>query len=95
MRVTYDEENGYDIDQEMSIENILKEHGLEHAHGRRAPIGKECNKPPEGNEEMLPVAEPVGTVTVRKLQILEESLLWVAQYHTLFSRRTHEPIMSD
>lgn len=43
MRVTYDENEGYELDQEVTIEDLLKEHGMEFAHGVRVPVGKECN----------------------------------------------------
>ena len=38
MRINYDDENGYEIDQEVKIVDTLKELGMENARGTRTPI---------------------------------------------------------
>ncbi|KAG2944564.1 hypothetical protein PC117_g9023 [Phytophthora cactorum] len=48
IHVTYDEDEGYHLDQEMTIADLLKEHGMEFAHSVRAPIGEECPRPDIG-----------------------------------------------
>ncbi|POM72769.1 mitochondrial protein [Phytophthora palmivora] len=55
MRVSYREEEGYNLDQEVAILGMLKEHGMEFAHGVRTPIGAECNKRQEAGDVKLPV----------------------------------------
>ncbi|KAG2762053.1 hypothetical protein PC129_g918 [Phytophthora cactorum] len=103
MRITYDDVNGYDIDQQVTIEDMLKNHGMEHAHGIRGAIDEECSENQEGEQEMLPVKGVAETVTIRKFQSLVGSLLWVARctrpditfaVHKA-SRETHAPTTSD
>ncbi|KAG3117247.1 hypothetical protein PI125_g3961 [Phytophthora idaei] len=103
MRITYDDVNGYDIDQQVTIEDMLKDHGMEHAHVVRGPIDEECSENQEGEQEMLPVKDVAETVTIRKFQSLVGSLLWVARctrpditfaVHKA-SRDTHAPTASD
>ncbi|KAG3233082.1 hypothetical protein PI124_g21839 [Phytophthora idaei] len=79
MRITYGEVEGYDLDQEVTIEELLKDHGMEYANGVRVPIGEECNEREDGEQEMLPVVGADGVVTVRSVQSLVGSLLWIAR----------------
>ncbi|GMF48934.1 unnamed protein product [Phytophthora fragariaefolia] len=44
MRILYDDLGGYSLDQEVMITDLLKEHGMEHAHGVRTPIGEDSNE---------------------------------------------------
>lgn len=44
MRTSYAPENKYDIDQEETIREILKDIGLEKARGVRTPIGEVVNE---------------------------------------------------
>jgi hypothetical protein len=103
MRVSYDEDEGYDFDQELAIEEMLREHGMASAHGVRTPIGADSNEVDMASEELLPTSGSDNVVTVRKFQSLVGSLMWVARctrpdiafaVHKA-SRRTHNPTMSD
>ncbi|OWZ07207.1 putative mitochondrial protein [Phytophthora megakarya] len=103
MRVKYDDETGYDLDQETTIQELLKVHGLEKAHGVRTPIGVECNEAQDPGCEKLPVSGGDTVPTIRKFQSLVGSLLWVARctrpdiafaVHKA-SRRTHAPTAHD
>ncbi|KAG3241328.1 hypothetical protein PI124_g13808 [Phytophthora idaei] len=63
IHVTYDEDEGYHPDQEMTIANLLKEHGMEFAHSVRAPIGEEWGRVAsscrlQGCEHRVEVAVP-------------------------------------
>ncbi|GMF42843.1 unnamed protein product [Phytophthora fragariaefolia] len=103
MRVSYTEDEGYDLDQELAIEEILREHGMASVHSVRNPIGAESNKIDVASDELLPTSGGDGVVTVRMFQSLVGSLLWVARctrpdiayvVHKA-SRRTHRPTMFD
>ncbi|KAE9289670.1 hypothetical protein PF008_g25829 [Phytophthora fragariae] len=103
MRVSYDEDEGYDLDHELTIEEMLREHGMASVHSVRTPIGAESNEIDEASDELLPTSEGDGVVTVRKFQSLMGSLMWVERctrpdiayaVHKA-SRRTHSPTMSD
>lgn len=54
MRISYAAEMDYDIDQELTIVDMLKELGLENAHGTRIPIDDTTNDVVE-NDVMLPI----------------------------------------
>ncbi|OWZ08788.1 hypothetical protein PHMEG_00018621 [Phytophthora megakarya] len=41
MRIEYSDDNGYDLDQKMSIYELLQAYGLEKAHVVRVPIGED------------------------------------------------------
>uniref|UniRef100_A0AAV1TI21 Uncharacterized protein n=1 Tax=Peronospora matthiolae TaxID=2874970 RepID=A0AAV1TI21_9STRA len=43
LRIELDESKGYIQKQQVTIELLLKEFGLESANGRRTPIGDICN----------------------------------------------------
>ncbi|KAE9261798.1 hypothetical protein PR003_g33793, partial [Phytophthora rubi] len=103
MRVSYNEDEGYDLDQELAIEEMLREHGMASVHSVRTPIVAESNEIDEASDELLPTSGGDGVVTVRKFQPLVGSLMWVARctrpdiayaVHKA-SRRTHSPTMSD
>ncbi|KAE9286282.1 hypothetical protein PF008_g26702 [Phytophthora fragariae] len=103
MRVSYNEDEGYDLDQELAIKEMLREHGMASAHSVRTPIGAESNEIDEASDELLPTSGGDGVVTVRKFQSLVGSLICMARctrpdiayaVHKP-SRRTHSPTMSD
>ncbi|KAG3156636.1 hypothetical protein PC128_g21833 [Phytophthora cactorum] len=103
MRVNYDDVNGYRLDQELKIMDMLKEFGMEMAHSVRTPIGEEWSGESESNAELLPAAGSGETPTITKFQSLVGSLLWVARctrpdiafaVHKA-SRRTHCPTIAD
>ncbi|KAG6612643.1 Integrase catalytic core protein [Phytophthora cinnamomi] len=77
MRVNYDEDAGYDLDQEITISAMLGEHGMELAHGVRASIGHEWNEEQEESAARLPADGSDGVITVTKSRSLV-GLLWVA-----------------
>lgn len=52
--IHYDDELGYDIDQELTIVGMLKEMGLENAHATRIPLGDTTNGVVE-NDVMLSI----------------------------------------
>ncbi|GMF44886.1 unnamed protein product [Phytophthora fragariaefolia] len=62
MRVTYNEDEGYDFDQELAIEEMLREHGMESAHSVRTPIGAESNEIDEASDQLLPTSGGDGAV---------------------------------
>jgi hypothetical protein len=103
MRVSYDEDEGYDFDQELTIEEMLHEHGMASVRSVRTPIGAESNEVDVTPEELLPTSGGDGVVTVRQFLSLVGSLMWVARctrpdiafaVHKA-SRCTHSPTMSD
>ncbi|OWZ22783.1 putative mitochondrial protein [Phytophthora megakarya] len=103
MRVVYDEECGYDLDQEAAIVEILCDHGMEFAHGVRTPNGAEWSELQGAEDEVLPLAGGGNAVTVRKFQSLMGSLMWFARctrpdvafaVHKAL-RRTHSPTLAD
>ncbi|OWZ22102.1 hypothetical protein PHMEG_0003244 [Phytophthora megakarya] len=64
MRVEYSDENGYHLDQEVTIADMVKEHGMEDVDGAD-----------ESAEELLPSAGRADAITVSKFQSLVGSLL--------------------
>uniref|UniRef100_H3GWD4 Integrase catalytic domain-containing protein n=1 Tax=Phytophthora ramorum TaxID=164328 RepID=H3GWD4_PHYRM len=63
MRVSYAEDEGYDLDQELAIEEMLREHGMGSVHSVRTPIGAEWNEIDEASVELLPTTGGDGVVT--------------------------------
>ncbi|KAG6613467.1 Integrase catalytic core protein [Phytophthora cinnamomi] len=103
MRVVYDDTDGYYLDQEVMITTLLKEHGMEHAHGVRTSIGDDSNKCARKDAGLLKANEYNGAVTISDFQSLVGSLLWLARctrpdiafaVHKV-TRRTHSPTMDD
>ncbi|OWZ15004.1 Copia protein [Phytophthora megakarya] len=76
MRVKYDDGTGYDLDQETTIQELMKDHGLENAHGVRTPVGVECNEAQDPGCEKLPVSGGDTVPMIRKFQSLVGCLLW-------------------
>ncbi|KAL4169511.1 hypothetical protein KRP22_010430 [Phytophthora ramorum] len=75
MRVSYNDDEGYDLDQELAIEEMLREHGMASVHSVRTPIGAESNEIDEASDELLPTSGGDDVVTVRKFQSLVGSLI--------------------
>ncbi|KAG2763524.1 hypothetical protein PC129_g21378 [Phytophthora cactorum] len=103
MRVTYDEDECYELVQEVTIADMLKEHRMELADSVRDPIVEEWNGSIESGVSLLPVTGCTGMVTVSKFQSLVGSLLWIARctwpgivfaVHKAL-RRTHSPTTPD
>uniref|UniRef100_A0AAV1VBX8 Integrase catalytic domain-containing protein n=1 Tax=Peronospora matthiolae TaxID=2874970 RepID=A0AAV1VBX8_9STRA len=102
MRVTRDG-SSYTLDQEESIKDLLREHGLEAANPTRAPISADCYDADEGGMKMLKVLSSSGEPTVKSFQSLVGSLLWIARctrpdvafaVHKA-TRQTHAPRLKD
>ena len=74
MRINYNDEDGYDIHQEVAIVDMLKELIIENARGTRTPIDDTTNDIPE-NDVGLPVYTTAGGVPVRTFQSLVGSSL--------------------
>ncbi|KAG3017351.1 hypothetical protein PC120_g11052 [Phytophthora cactorum] len=100
MQVSYSEEDGYDLDQEVTITDMLREHGMEFAREVRSPIGEAWNERREDKGDALPVS---GVVTILMFQSVVGSLMWVARctrpdiafaVHKAW-RRTHKPTTDD
>lgn len=66
MRVNYNDECGYETDQEVAITDLLNEHDMELANGARGPIGDEWNGSAVNTGKLLPVTGSDDTVTVSK-----------------------------
>ncbi|POM64836.1 Integrase catalytic core protein [Phytophthora palmivora] len=103
MRLEYCEDDGYDLDQEVTIDELPQAYGLEKAHAVRAPIGEYWNEAQDTSSEMLPIDGRAGAVTVRTFQSIVGSLLWMARctrpdiafaVHKA-TRRTHAPTVAD
>nr|CCA24530.1 hypothetical protein TcasGA2_TC015470 [Albugo laibachii Nc14] len=73
-RMSLDEEVGYVLDQEVSIDLLQREYGLEKANGVRAPIFEEFNDCNSQEPEYLPVTASNGNASVKDFQSL--MVLW-------------------
>ncbi|KAG3202509.1 hypothetical protein PC128_g3172 [Phytophthora cactorum] len=100
MQVSYSEEDGYDLDQEVTITDMLREHGMEFAREVRSPIGEAWSERREDKGDALPVS---GVVKILMFQSVVGSLMWVARctrpdiafaVHKAW-RRTHKPTTDD
>nr|CCA25073.1 AlNc14C273G10003 [Albugo laibachii Nc14] len=69
-RISLDEEVGYALDREVSIDLLLKEYGLETSNGVRAPIVEEFNGCNSQEPEYLPVTAVNGNASVKDIQSL-------------------------
>ena len=72
------DECGYVLNQEMTINTILKDHDLEMENGVRTPIGEECNDVDNHDEEILDATAGTEHASVKAFQSLVGSLLWIA-----------------
>ena len=103
LRVKLNENEGYVLDQEVTIDSLLKEHGLATANGVRSPIGNECNDDDESNSEPLKLTAKDRDASIKAFQSLVGSLLWIARctrpdicfaVHRA-TRQTHKPTVKD
>ena len=93
----------YALDQEESIKDLLREHGLEAANPTRAPISADCYDADEDDMKMLKALSSSGEPTVKSFQSLVGSLLWIARCtrpDVVFAvhkatRKTHAPRVKD
>ena len=98
-----DDSNGYVLDQEVSIDLLLKEFGMESAKVVQSPIGIECNMDDEGDLNYLSARGGKNDPNVKSFQSLVGGLLWIARYThpDIFfavhkaTRQTHKPTTKD
>ena len=79
LRILLNDECGYVLNQEMTINTILKDHDLEMENGVRTPIGEECNDVDNHDEEILDATAGTEHASVKAFQSLVGSLLWIAR----------------
>ncbi|KAE9045345.1 hypothetical protein PR001_g2305 [Phytophthora rubi] len=79
MRVAYDDEHGYDLDQQVMILEMLNDHGIDKSNCVRTPIGPGWNEVRGSEGEKLPVAGSDETIPARKFQSLVGNLMWVVR----------------
>ena len=79
MRIRLQDDEGYVLDQEVTIDLLLKEHGLESANGVRVPIGEDCYEDNDQDAEPLNTETGSGEASIKAFQSLVGSLLWIAR----------------
>uniref|UniRef100_A0AAV1USB9 Reverse transcriptase Ty1/copia-type domain-containing protein n=1 Tax=Peronospora matthiolae TaxID=2874970 RepID=A0AAV1USB9_9STRA len=79
MRVTHNGQNGYTLDQEEAIRDLLRDNGLAEANSTWTPIDDSCYELEEGDAELLGTPSAQLGPTGRQFQSLVGSLLWVAR----------------
>lgn len=70
---------GYVLDQEVAIDSLLNEFGLDSANGVRTPIGEKCNEDDEDVADYLPTKGTKGELSVKSFQSMVTSLLCIAR----------------
>ena len=78
MRVHYSEEDGYSLDQEHSICELISKMGLDQAHPVLTPIGQDYSDSTTSSSEELAMPS-FKQPTIKKFQSLAGSLLWSAR----------------
>ena len=99
MRIDYDDGKGNNIDQEVTIPEMLHNDGLEEASGARTPIGEDSSY---FQDESVKLSDKHrdGAFTIKRFQSLVGSLLWCSRpdisctVHGV-SRQTHSPTLGD
>nr|CCA23041.1 pol polyprotein putative [Albugo laibachii Nc14] len=101
LRISLNEEVGYVLDQDLSIDLLLKEYGLETTNGVRTSAVDEFDDCNSQEPEYLPLTSTNGNATVEDFQSLLGRLLWIARctrpdicfaVHRV-TRQTHKPTM--
>ena len=103
VRIELDDSNGYVLDQELTIDLLLRDFGMESSNGVRTPIGDECNMDDEEDIDYLPARGAKGDPSVKSFQSLVGSLLCIARCTRPYicfavhkaTRRTHKPTLQD
>ena len=102
MRLRYSDEDGYYLDQELSICELITKVGMDEAHPVLTPIGDDYSDSTTSNSDLLEMRS-VKKPTIKKFLSLAGSLLWFARctrpdisfaIHKLM-RRTHAPTTAD
>uniref|UniRef100_A0AAV1T4L7 Reverse transcriptase Ty1/copia-type domain-containing protein n=1 Tax=Peronospora matthiolae TaxID=2874970 RepID=A0AAV1T4L7_9STRA len=103
LRIQLDGSNGSVLDQEVTIDLLLKEFGMESANGVRTPTGDERNEDNEDDLDYLPTRSAKCDSSVKTFQSLVGSLLWIERckrpdicfaVHKA-TRQTHKPTSKD
>ena len=103
LQIELDDSNGYVLDQESTIDLLLRDFGLGSSNGVRTRFGDECNMDDEVDAEYLPAREAKGDPSVKSFQSLLGSLLWIARckrpeicfaVHKA-TRKTHKKTIKD
>ena len=74
-----DSEAGYVLDQEVTFDLMLQDHGLESANGDRTPIGKKRSEEETQGSELLVASHDGELASIMSFQSLVDSLLWIAR----------------
>uniref|UniRef100_A0AAV1TK07 Reverse transcriptase Ty1/copia-type domain-containing protein n=1 Tax=Peronospora matthiolae TaxID=2874970 RepID=A0AAV1TK07_9STRA len=103
LQIKMDESKGYLLDQQVTIELLLKEFGPDSANGVRTPTSDECNLEDEDVQKILPEKSAKNDPSVNSFQSMVGSLLWIARctrpdicfaVHKA-TRQTHKPTTKD
>ena len=103
MRVALDDDGSSVLDQEEAIKDLLREHGLYEANSTLAPIGADCYEVQDEDSALLEETSTFTSPSIKNLQSLVGSLLWVARctrpdvtfaVHKAM-RQTHQPRVHD
>jgi len=65
MRVHLDEADGYSLDQQAAIEELLEQFGMADANGVKTPIGEEANDADPQELQLLPSVGANGDPMIR------------------------------
>ncbi|KAG3067049.1 hypothetical protein PI125_g23740 [Phytophthora idaei] len=102
MGATYNEEDGYMLEQRQTIQELLDRFGLAEANSVRVPISDDQDE--DAESELLPNSGMASLPTrLRAFQSLVGSLLWIARCTTpdiafavhRVTRRAHAPVEAE
>ena len=79
LRIDLDDAYDYILDQEVTIDLLLKEFKMESANGVQTPIGDECNIDDVRHKNYLPIRCAKGDSSVKSFQPLVGNLLGYAR----------------
>lgn len=79
MGIEYGKVFGYKLEQEKSINDLLRDFGLEHANTMRVPIMNDCYELQSLDEELLEQFAEGGKPSIRNFQSLVDTLMWKAR----------------
>ncbi|CAI5723091.1 unnamed protein product [Peronospora destructor] len=65
LRIMLDDQVGYVLDQEVTIDLLLKDHGLGLANGFRTPLGDDCNEVDAQGSDLLVATTKDGQASVK------------------------------
>ena len=79
LRVEIGSDGAYRIDQEETIKELLRAHGMSDANSTKTPIGDDCYEVAADDVALLESTNTGGGATINSFQSLVGSLLWVAR----------------